>query len=266
PFAPSSPRRFRSIRARVCARAPWEFMARVGVSEFYSSLQGPRDRQQTWRETIARMNYWDHPFHPLNERPPEPSYKGLSTSSGGDLRQPWELLALSRRHVGPLDMRDTYLGGTGTRMKCSSYHGRASASSGASSHRLGTQRGGQDTAAFASSFNDRTLKASASCGALPWRQRLVGQLNQNAGAERSFTVLGCGAEAGCTDSSSNIFLCGNTAATQWFRSRAGPRGGSLLRSAGARRPCGALLGRSWSCGRRGWRESASPPAPAARQC
>ncbi|CAK0859357.1 unnamed protein product, partial [Prorocentrum cordatum] len=158
PFAPSSPRRFRSIRARVCARAPWEFMARVGVSEFYSSLQGPRDRQQTWRETIARMNYWDHPFHPLNERPPEPSYKGLSTSSGGDLRQPWELLALSRRHVGPLDMRDTYLGGTGTRMKCSSYHGRASASSGASSHRLGTQRGGQDTAAFASSFNDRTLK------------------------------------------------------------------------------------------------------------
>ncbi|CAK0859355.1 unnamed protein product, partial [Prorocentrum cordatum] len=196
PFAPSSPRRFRSIRARVCARAPWEFMARVGVSEFYSSLQGPRDRQQTWRETIARMNYWDHPFHPLNERPPEPSYKGLSTSSGGDLRQPWELLALSRRHVGPLDMRDTYLGGTGTRMKCSSYHGRASASSGASSHRLGTQRGGQDTAAFASSFNDRTLKASASCGALPWRQRLVGQLNQNAGAERSFTVLGCGAEAG----------------------------------------------------------------------
>ncbi|CAK0859349.1 unnamed protein product, partial [Prorocentrum cordatum] len=172
PFAPSSPRRFRSIRARVCARAPWEFMARVGVSEFYSSLQGPRDRQQTWRETIARMNYWDHPFHPLNERPPEPSYKGLSTSSGGDLRQPWELLALSRRHVGPLDMRDTYLGGTGTRMKCSSYHGRASASSGASSHRLGTQRGGQDTAAFASSFNDRTLKASASCGALPWRQRL----------------------------------------------------------------------------------------------
>ncbi|CAK0859352.1 unnamed protein product, partial [Prorocentrum cordatum] len=125
PFAPSSPRRFRSIRARVCARAPWEFMARVGVSEFYSSLQGPRDRQQTWRETIARMNYWDHPFHPLNERPPEPSYKGLSTSSGGDLRQPWELLALSRRHVGPLDMRDTYLGGTGTRMKCSSYHGHA---------------------------------------------------------------------------------------------------------------------------------------------
>lgn len=68
-------------------------MARVGNADYYHSLHGPRQRQGYWREVIAR-NYWEHPFHALNEQNNvvKPSYKGASSSSASAHGMPWTIL------------------------------------------------------------------------------------------------------------------------------------------------------------------------------
>ncbi|CAE8637541.1 unnamed protein product [Polarella glacialis] len=69
-------------------------MARVGSSEYVNSYLGPAQQTQYFREVINR-GYWDHPFHPLSERPPKPSYKDLVSSSVDSQSAPWRHLRQS---------------------------------------------------------------------------------------------------------------------------------------------------------------------------
>mmetsp|Transcript_67178 Transcript_67178/g.118783 ORF Transcript_67178/g.118783 Transcript_67178/m.118783 type:complete len:195 (-) Transcript_67178:94-678(-) len=84
-------------------------MARVGTSDFTHSYLGPRQNTQYWREVIHR-DTWDHPFHPLSERVPKPSYRDLIATSKDAQQQPWKHLG-NVFQVGKDDMGSAYLDG-----------------------------------------------------------------------------------------------------------------------------------------------------------
>lgn len=69
-------------------------MSRVGHADFYHSQHDPQKIEKYWRECTAK-EYWDHPFHPLRERPRQPSHKDLRTSYGETHAKPWDLLKQS---------------------------------------------------------------------------------------------------------------------------------------------------------------------------
>eukprot|EP00440_Ansanella_granifera_P037796 gb/GFBE01041001.1/.p1 GENE.gb/GFBE01041001.1/~~gb/GFBE01041001.1/.p1 ORF type:complete len:197 (+),score=12.60 gb/GFBE01041001.1/:1-591(+) len=83
-------------------------MARVGADFAHSSLT-PHQRSSLWREAINRST-WDHAFHALSERLPQPSYKDLCSTAKDGQTQPWKHLRSSFA-VGRDDQGTAYLDG-----------------------------------------------------------------------------------------------------------------------------------------------------------
>eukprot|EP00446_Apocalathium_sp_SHHI-4_P011845 CAMPEP_0177212528 /NCGR_PEP_ID=MMETSP0367-20130122/32686_1 /TAXON_ID=447022 ORGANISM="Scrippsiella hangoei-like, Strain SHHI-4" /NCGR_SAMPLE_ID=MMETSP0367 /ASSEMBLY_ACC=CAM_ASM_000362 /LENGTH=222 /DNA_ID=CAMNT_0018661811 /DNA_START=94 /DNA_END=763 /DNA_ORIENTATION=+ len=84
-------------------------MARAGLAEYHHSIHGPNQKDGLWREVINRQ-HWDHPFHPLREQVPKPSFAQNIPSSLDAQSQPWALLNRSFQ-VGKDDGGTAFLDG-----------------------------------------------------------------------------------------------------------------------------------------------------------
>mmetsp|Transcript_25853 Transcript_25853/g.86026 ORF Transcript_25853/g.86026 Transcript_25853/m.86026 type:complete len:199 (-) Transcript_25853:286-882(-) len=84
-------------------------MARAGLAEYHHSIHGPNQKDGLWREVINRQ-HWDHPFHPLREQVPKPSFAQNIPSSLDAQSQPWALLNRSFQ-VGKDDGSTAFLDG-----------------------------------------------------------------------------------------------------------------------------------------------------------